>query len=484
MAYNVYDLITLNMEQIYAKRAAFRYYDADTQQVVTKTYGQYAQDIRRAVTYLKQTVPDIKGKRVCILSGNCYEYAVDSFGILMAGAVAVPLNQRKTWAELQYELELTEPAAILTDYGDYDYRPQLDAAYGALLHPMDGFAACEPAQLTRCIDPNEMMVLMFTSGTTGRSKGVMLSEHNFFTVMVPFAEMGDHMCGYKRDPELVLSSLTMLPMFHIGTFICFFSWAMKGWALNLSNDVRDFYRDIQRMPSQAMALVPVLMQSIHRDVMRGHKEKLGDLWVPVCGSAMFNKQDMLDLSQHGMFVLQTYGLTETCALGLINYAQEEAHINSVGRECFGCEYKLEPDGELCIRGGNVMLGYYKDPAATAEVIDPDGWFHTGDLARRDEEGYYYITGRKKNLIILDSGENISPEFLEGLLGRCEAVKECLVREMGKKIGAVVWCDPAQEQAVRDYITQTNRTLPLYERINAVEFSAGPLPRNAAGKLLR
>ena len=105
-------------------------------------------------------------------------------------------------------------------------------------------------------------------------------------------------------------------------------------------------------------------------------------------------------------------------------------------------------------------------------------------ARKDEDGYYFLTGRKKNLIILDSGENISPEELEGIVGKCEAVKECVVKEMGKKIGVVVYCDEDKQQQVRDFITEANRTLPLYKRMSAVEFSTEPLPRNGAGKLLR
>ena len=147
-----------------------------------------------------------------------------------------------------------------------------------------------------------------------------------------------------------------------------------------------------------------------------------------------------------------------------------------------CEYKLD-DGELCMRGTPIMLGYYKDPEATAEVIDKDGWFHTGDIARLEEDGYMYLTGRKKNLIILDSGENVSPEELEKLLAPCEDIKECIVKEKDKKICAVICCAPEKQDAVREFVTNVNRSLALYKRM-VVEFSAQPLPRNAAGKLLR
>ena len=481
---NVYDLITINMEDRFKDNVAFRFYDTANDAVTTILYKDYVQDIRKAVNYFQSTIPEIKGKKICLLTKNSYEYAVNSFGVVAAGAVLVLLNQRKSWDELSYELGLVEPAAILTDGDDYGFNAELKAAYGDILRPMDGFRSYEPGELIRCIDHEALMILMFTSGTTGRSKGVMLSEKNFFSVMRAHTQIGEHVMEYKHEPDLVMSQYTVLPMFHLGAFICLFSWAHAGWALNVSSDIRNFYKEVKRMPSQAMAVVPVIMNSLHHDVMRGRKERLGQLWVPICSSAMFDPQVMLDMANNGMFVVQTYGSTETCGDGIINYEQDEKHIRAVGKPDDHAEYKLDETGEICIRGGCVMLGYYKDPEATAEVLDADGWFHTGDLARVDEEGFYYITGRKKNIIILDNGENVSPEELENLLSKCEAVKECIVREKGKKICAVIYCGEADQQTVRDFITETNRTLPLYKRMSAVEFSTEPLPRTGTGKLLR
>ena len=482
---SVYEMVTVNMEQRYADRVAFRYCKPDTDEATTVLFKEFVQDIRRAVRYFQSTIPDIKGKKICLLSKNCYEYAVNTFGILLAGGVLVLLNQHKSWDELSYELGLVEPAAILTDGEDYGTRDQLQAAYGSILRPMDGFCACEPErQLTNCIDHDALMILMFTSGTTGRSKGVMLSERNFFSVARSQFAIGEHMMAFKQDPEMVLSHYLVLPMFHLGAFVDFFSWLHFGWSLNIGSDIRNFYKDIQRMPSQVMSVVPMILNSLHKDVMRGHRDRLGELWAPIGSSAMFDPQVLLDMSRSGMLVVQCYGSTETCGDGMINFAQDEAHIGAVGQGSAHLEYQIAPDGELCMRGDSIMLGYYKDPEATAEVIDADGWFHTGDLARKDEDGYYFLTGRKKNLIILDSGENVSPEELEGIVGKCEAVKECVVKEMGKKIGVVVYCDEDKQQQVRDFITEANRTLPLYKRMSAVEFSAEPLPRNGAGKLLR
>ena len=349
---------------------------------------------------------------------------------------------------------------------------------------MDGFRSYEPAAELHPIGHDDLMVLMFTSGTTGLSKGVMMSERNLFSaghvLWAISAQLADKIDLTKPLP----SHYMVLPMFHLGAFIDLFSTTVMGWPLNLGSDIRNFYRDIQKMPSQIMSVVPMIMNALHKDVMRGHRDRLGDLWVPIGSSAMFDPQVLLDMAHNGMFVIQCYGTTETCAAGIINFAQDEKHIGAVGQGSEYMDYKIEPDGELCMRGDCVMMGYYKDPEGTAEVIDKDGWVHTGDLARVDEDGYYYITGRKKNLIILDSGENISPEELEGLVEKCPAVRECIVKELGKKIGVVVYCEKEHQQTVRDFVAQMNRTVPLYKRIGVVEFSETPLPRNGAGKLVR
>ena len=485
MAHTLYALVTRNMERIYPQRAAFRWYDEASGTVCTRTYAQYAQDIRRAVRCFAQSIPEMQGKRVCILSRNCYEYGVNALGVMLAGGVLAPLNQRADWGELQAQLELAQPAAILSDGVDHGCAEQLQAAYGSLLRPMDGYTAFEPTDLDpHCIDPDGLLMLAFTSGTTGRSKAVMLSERNFFTSMAAFTDMVDTVRTLRQDPAPELSMLAMLPMFHIGTFACFFSWPVAGWTMNLVGDLRNFYREMERMPSDYMLMVPMVLQAVLKDLRAGRRERLGKLQVVCCSSAMFRPEDLAELASYGILVMQIYASTETCACGLFNAAQDTEHIGAVGRACFGTQYRIAPDGELCIRGDMVTKGYYKDPTATAEVLDADGWFHTGDLARTDKEGYYYIIGRKKNLIILDSGENVSPEELEKLLSGCTAVQECLVQEKGQKICAQIFCPQADQAAVRDFVTQLNRTLPMYKRITALVFRDEPLPRNAAGKLDR
>ena len=482
----VYDMVTRCMEQEFPDNVAIRYVAADGKTVVEKKYREYAQDIRRMTAYLKAEVPGIKGQRVALLSRNNYEYCVASFGIILAGGVLVTLNQKKTWDELEYELGLVEPALILNDGIDYGCRAELEAAYGPKLRPMDCYRDTAPGELTNCIGHDDLMMLMFTSGTTGRSKGVMLSERNMCASLCTYGARAENWIT-SRLPEgqkLPLSHMTLLPLFHMACFVCVVSYPPAGWALNLCSDIRDFYRDLGLMHSDIMASAPMLVETVYNDFKRGRVSRLNGLWDLCCSSAALDPKMLLELAQNGFVINQCYGMTETFGDGILNFTQTADHMSAVGKPDDHVQYKLDETGEICIRGGCVMLGYYKDPEATAEVIDADGWFHTGDLARMDEEGYYYITGRKKNLIILASGENVSPEELEKKLALCPAVTECIVKEKGQKICAVVFCPEDKQEEVRAFVTETNRTLPLYKRISAVEFTAEPLPRNALGKLLR
>ena len=482
----VYDMVTRCMEQEFPNHVAIRYVAEDGKTVVEKKYREYAQDIRRMVAYLKAEVPDIKGQRIVLLSRNCYEFCVASFGIILAGGVLVTLNQKKTWDELEYELGLVEPALILNDGIDYGCRAELEAAYGPKLRPMDCYKDTAPGELTNCVGHDDLMMLMFTSGTTGRSKGVMLSERNMCASLHTYSEVAENWITNRlpAGQKLPLSHMTLLPLFHMACFVCVMSYPPAGWTLNLCGDIRDFYRDLGLMHSDVMASAPMLVETIYNDMKRGRVSRLNGLWDLCCSSAALDPRMLLELAQNGFVVNQCYGMTETFGDGILNFTQVEKHMSAVGKPDDHVQYKLDETGEICIKGDCVMLGYYKDPEATAEVIDADGWFHTGDLARMDEEGFYYITGRKKNLIILASGENVSPEELEKKLALCPAITECIVKEKGHKICAVIYCPEDKQEEVRAFVTEVNRSLTLYKRISAVEFTAEPLPRNALGKLLR
>ena len=394
MVHSLYQSLN-NLETIYADRIGIRYYDEAKGGVVEVPFRQYAADLRRFVAFLRSRTPNPLGQRVAILARNSYHYVMCMYGAVLAGAVAVPLNTGKNWDEIRYELDLVEPMCVLHD-GEYLSRePALGQVYGDRLVPMDAFTAFEPAmEITEVPDLSALAFIMFTSGTTGRSKGVMLSQKNLFTAMpaflTPFEDVRSQ-TGWNTD---AFSSLSCLPMFHISAMTSLVSWSITGHCVNLCNDLKYFYRDLGAMRSDVMAVVPVLLKSIYHDVMKGKRERLNGLRMLTCGAAMFDPAMLQDLMDRGFFI---------------------AHVDD------SCQYKLE-DGELCMRGDPVMLGYYKDPEATAEVLDAEGWFHTGDIARVEPDGYMYLTGRKKNVIILGSGENVSPEELEKLLAPCAAAR--------------------------------------------------------------
>ena len=473
----------INMESAWPQRVAVRWYDEQAGAVREVTYREYAADIRRMVGYLRRSLPGIRGRHLGLLARSGYPYAVAIFGSILAGAVAVPLNNEKDWPQLSDEIARADVDCLLTD-GSYQEREPAFEGYQGPVLDIGAFSGCtEQAELTECEDQDALALILFTSDTSGRGKGVMLSQRNLFAPMRLFTEPFDSVRKQFGLPEdYQFAAFNVLPLFHIAALTSLISWSISGNAVHFCTDLRRFYRDLAAMPSDAMAVVPTLLKSIHHDVMKGKAGRLGKMRLFTCGAAMYDPQMLADLIDRGFTIIQTYGLTETVGDGGWNSAQDPAHLSSVGLRDPDMEYRLE-EGELCMKGDAVMLGYYKDPAATAAVLR-DGWFHTGDLARIDADGYIYLTGRKNNLMILPSGENVSPEELESLLSRNPAIREVLVEQREGKICARISCRDGVRDAVRAFVTQTNRTLPLYKRITAVEFTEQPLPRNALGKLVR
>ena len=163
--------------------------------------------------------------------------------------------------------------------------------------------------------------------------------------------------------------MTLLPLFHMACFVCVMSYPPAGWALNLCGDIRDFYRDLGLMHSDVMASAPMLVETIYNDMKRGRVSRLNGLWDLCCSSAALDPRMLLELAQNGFVVNQCYGMTETFGDGILNFTQVEKQMSAVGKPDDHVQYKLDETGEICIKGDCVMLGYYKDPEATAEVID-------------------------------------------------------------------------------------------------------------------
>ena len=272
------DQLVARMETVYADRVAMRYYDEAAGTVREVLYRDYAADIRRMSALLTDKVPGIRGRRVCVLAANSYHYAVSIFGTILSGAVLVPLNLQKPLADIRYELELVEASLILHDGRYLERESGLEQLAGDRLVSITAYRDYAPGPITPCADRDALMAILFTSGTTGHSKGVMLSQRNLFAPMPAFCDpfrvmleqMGvDHydFCHFTRSARLSCSTSRRSPAW------C--PWAIMGMAHNLCLDLRNFYRDLELMPSDAIAVVPVLLETIHRDVMRGRRDRYG-----------------------------------------------------------------------------------------------------------------------------------------------------------------------------------------------------------------
>ena len=236
----------------------------------------------------------------------------------------------------------------------------------------------------------------------------------------------------------------------------------------------------------------------------------GNLRIIVCGGAAMNPELMNQFDDFGISVMQGYGITE-CAPLISCCPTNWRKYNSVGLPVKGLEVKIEPDdgslssdgyeiGEILVRGANVMLGYYKDPTTTAEAIDSDGWFRTGDYGYQDSDGFLFITGRKKNVIVLNNGKNVFPEEIESYIENISLIKECVVVGRGDSqtitVTAVIYPDfeEAEKQqltelsdiadAIKKKIAEINKTLPTFKQIRGIEMRKVEFEKTTTKKIKR
>lgn len=489
------------MEKHFSKRTAFQYVQGET--VHSVCYAQYIADVKRFAVHLKRMFSDMEGKHVGILSGNSYSYMVCFLGVLLAKGVAVLLNPEESVENLQYQIDFSDLTCLFTGEA-YQIREAFFALHleGTIKtieqevknsgiykeledEHADGFTgqSVSPVFLEDMTDAErkKMAVLLFTSGTTGTSKGVMLSAENLFALR----EYAVGQCEAAGDwMELsVLRALMIAPMYHISGVASLLTWLAMGSWINLCTSFKYLYRDMRKMESDYTGSVPpMILKAWYKDLKKGKRERLGGLKTISCGAAPIDSDLFAEFEKNGITVVQGYGLTELFGGGTMNSSQDPAKIRSVGRPGAGCEMKIE-EGEVCFKSKAVMLGYYKDEEATKKVLR-DGWLHTGDFGHLDEDGYLYLTGRKKNLIILSSGENVSPEELELLLQRNPLIEEVQIKEKNEKICAEIFCPSGEQEAIRRYVAEVNREIASYKRIALVEFRDQAFPRTSLGKIRR
>lgn len=469
----------------FGARPAFWVKRGDPDAYVSISYKEAYDDVNALGTSL--ILGGLKDKRIAVIGENSYEWAVSYLAAVCGTGVVVPLDKELPANELKQLIIAAECSCVIfskkfesifrkiKDDGDTELEVMInmgsEQSEGGVLALRELINAGKHLVMSGNRDfmdaqimPDEMSVILFTSGTTGVSKGVMLSHRNLVTdIMLAPTVL-----------NIVESDVffSVLPIHHTYECTCgFLEPLYKGASIAYCEGLKYITKNIKEARPTVFLGVPAIFESMYRKIWqnvrkKGKEETLkkmialnkktkkigidigplflkdikaafgGRMKVVICGGAAINPEVLQGIRDFGINAVQGYGLTETAPIGALN--PDIAPVNeSAGRALPEMKAKIDnPDpetgiGEICLSGGNVMLGYYKNPEATAEVLK-DGWYYTGDLGRIDEKGYIYITGRKKNVIITKNGKNVYPEEIEYYLSAIPYIQESMV--WGKETG--------------------------------------------------
>ncbi len=470
----------------------------------TWTYAQFQDRIDRLAQALAEHGLQ-RGDRVGFLGMNQPAFLETMFAAARLGAIFVPLNFRLTGPELAYVIE---DASVHTLIVDAAHRPTIDSVrnqlscrhYWSIEETQEGWtsayalvASHQPLAEGVSVNHDDVALLMYTSGTTGRPKGAMLTHANLWW----------NNCNALLTIDILEDdiSLVMAPLFHIGGLnVTTLVTLQKGGHLVLhrSFDPGRFLEDVARYRVTTTFGVPAMLLFISQHPDFGNAD-LASLRLISCGGAPVPEPLMRLYEQRGVPINQGYGLTETAPM--VTFLTSEwgmTKIGSAGRTPLFSEVKLvdssgqtvrapREKGEVLTRGPNIMKGYWNKPDATAAAIDDQGWFHTGDVGYLDEDGFLYIADRIKDMII-SGGENVYPAEVESQLYGHPSIAEVAViglpdEQWGEAVVAVVALKPGMElelEQLREFATDRLARYKLPRRLELVS----ALPRNPAGKVLK
>ena len=536
----------------FKKNYAFRLKD-ENGKIYGVTYEKFANDVISLGTILIDM--GLVGNKIGVIGKNSYNWAVSYLASTIIGIV-VPIDKELTPDDVINFLNVAEAGAIIGDslyikkiLGEKDKIQNKDMKFIKMDNKekvenvinfnniiKDGEALLKQGD-TRFrdikIDPNELKVLLFTSGTTGKAKGVSLSHKNITTNIRSIYGI------FKvRESDQLLS---ILPIHH--TYECTLGYLLpiySGCCISYCEGLRYITKNIQEFKPTVILCVPLLLENVHKKITKTIEKLLTKLkrptddcslrslspivrWVVkagikkslggkmrtfIVGAAAMNPDLVAEFNELGVPALQGYGLTECSPLvaGNNDFYQNNA---AVGLPIPNVEYKIEnPDengiGEIIVKGDNVMLGYYKAPEETEKAI-VDGWFHTGDLGRIDEQGFLYITGRCKTVIVTKNGKNIYPEEIEYHLNESPIVQEAMVlgvnyenddetyvnaqiypdkEYLQEKFGKTELTKEEIEKEVAQLISDVNKKLPNYKHIKKFHIRESEFEKTTTQKIKR
>ncbi len=530
----------------YSDRIAYSFRKkASDKEKVEITFDKVRDDVRALTTEFLSR--GYQGKHCAIIGKNSYEWYLCYLSLLSADAVIVPLDRdwlandlSETVLKAECEVlicdpDIAEKTAVIKErcgINDiYTLAPEGENSVGALVEAgKPKFAESSEAYFGTKLDPDKMQILVFTSGTTGKGKGVMLTTGNVLSDLsdvIPYVDFGSKTVG-------------VLPPHHtFGSSVMIVGHMMIGTEIYISSGIRYVAKELKEEKPEHMVLVPLYLETFYRKILSNiksqGKEKLvprmmkisnflrkigidvrrklfksilaafgGEIKMIISGGAALNSEMVDFFNGVGISTLNGYGITECAPIISVNHTKRNIK-GSIGIPLDIDTVKIsEPnednEGEICVKGSNVMLGYFKDPEATKDAFDEEGYFKTGDYGKFGPQGELYITGRKKNLIILSNGKNVYPEEIENELNTTPGVLDIIVYEGQSKRGiehnaivAEIYPDKEyiEKNGIEDvkkhlqpYIDAYNRGAVPYKKIAIVKVRDEEFPKNTLRKIMR
>ena len=552
---NFRELINHSCET-YPNNVAFKFKEnlgKTNQKVIEKTYSEVKKEVEAWGTMLLEL--GLENKKIALIGNNRYEWCESYFAITTSNMVVVPLDKALPEQEIKNLIERSKVDAVIYEnkynevfnsireenetikyYINMDLKKEENGILSFKELVEQGMKKIEDGDHRYAdvkIDNNKMSILIFTSGTTSMAKGVMLSQKNITSNIIAMAKMSK-----MYDNDVLLS---FLPLHH--TFECtitFLYGFYSGVTVAFCDGLKYIAKNLVEYKVSVFVAVPLVLETIYKKIRKSIEEqgkaklvdtmsglangllklhidvrrKLfksvldqlgGNLRIAYFGAAAMDKKVIDGYNSFGIETVQGYGLTETSPLVAAETDKQKCP-GSVGMAPYNVELKLEDVdengvGEIVVKGPNVMLGYYENPEATESVMK-DGWFHTGDLGYYNKDGYLFISGRKKDVIVLKNGENVFPSDIEFLVNKLPYVTESILypRENTKgeiSLGIKLVYDPEiikekfGDKTEKEYknlvwedIKEINKSLPVFKKIKELIITTEPLEKTTTQKVKR
>lgn len=503
----IYDLVQ-NAGKDYADKVFLRYEENDV--VSDITYRQFVNECNAVSAWTKEQDAVIGHRaQVGLLGSSSHHYLAVLMGVMSNGNAAVPLD-------IQMDVETLADCLNRSDvdilFYDWEHHPLVEGvkklcpkvrSYISLQHgkhvPCSDNILQEFAgrTVTPNVSENDCAMILFTSGTTGRGKGVMLSNRNL---------IDNTFCNVNYDQNNDEVFLNILPIHHV---FCIHSDVLvtmrDGCLLCLNQDMTKLADHLRLFEPTSFSVVPMVAKALYnrfllveRQNPDMNKEQVkaavygSRIKRITCGGGYLTPELAANYRELGIGIGQGYGMSECSPVISAAAWDRPDKVASVGRIVDRCEVRIV-DGEIQVKSPSVMMGYYKDPENTAEALTDDGFLRTGDLGYVDDEGFLYLTGRKKNLIILSNGENVAPEQIENMFDDDPVIEDILVFEENDTITAEIYpnfkyaeaCNIKDiEKAVGDSIAKVNQQLASFKKIMNFRVRRDPFEKTSSRKIKR